>query len=347
MKDNEGIRVEEVPSCFLCGGEGALFYENLRDRFFNAPGVWTLLRCPNCHLVWLNPRPVSADIDKLYGGYYTHNHGHNASYFGGWRTALQNSILEVHMGYKNLKSSLLLRVLGKMFSLVRPIKERVELSVMSLEGNKLGKLLDVGCGSAGFLSKMRNLGWDVFGVEQDEKAVELARSRFGLHVEKGTVETVRFAEDTFDAITMNHVFEHFADPIGSLRECRRILKKDGRLIILTPNIGSLGSRIFRHAWMHLDPPRHFYIFSRPTLRACAERANLSIQGLKTTARTAHGVWSMSYSIRQEGVVPNCLVQENGCLLTLGGLCFWGIESGFSWTDGLGEELALVATKDKD
>ena len=73
MKSNEGIRVEEVPSCMLCGSEGVLLYENLRDRHFNAPGIWTLLKCPDCRLVWLIPRPISSDIGKLYEEYYTHN----------------------------------------------------------------------------------------------------------------------------------------------------------------------------------------------------------------------------------------------------------------------------------
>jgi len=37
-----------------------------------------------------------------------------------------------------------------------------------------GKLFDVGCGSGGFLAKMRNLGWEVMGVKADEKAVKVA-----------------------------------------------------------------------------------------------------------------------------------------------------------------------------
>lgn len=52
--------------CLLCGNEGVLFYEGLKDRFFNAPGTWFFMRCPVCDLVWLNPQPSHSDIDKFY-----------------------------------------------------------------------------------------------------------------------------------------------------------------------------------------------------------------------------------------------------------------------------------------
>ena len=57
---------------------------------------------------------------------------------------------------------------------------------------KGGRLLDVGCGNGLFLEKMRNLGWEVVGVETDEKAVEVARKRFGLDIYHGTLEQVNF-----------------------------------------------------------------------------------------------------------------------------------------------------------
>jgi 2-polyprenyl-3-methyl-5-hydroxy-6-metoxy-1,4-benzoquinol methylase len=263
------------------------------------------------------------------------------------KIAIRNAILEVHKGYNNLNNNLLVKELGKVFSLIKPIKERAELSVMSLDRNNSGKLLDIGCGSGQFLAKMQHLGWEVVGLDSDERSVKLAKKRFNLDVRKGTIEQVYFPEDAFDAITMSHVIEHLVDPIGSLRECRRILRKGGKLIILTPNIESLGSRIFGHAWFPLDPPRHLYLFSSSSLRICAERANLNIQELRTTARSAYGTWGISYLIQKKGVLTNYSRQKYGPFLKLKGLSFWAIENGFSCTDGFGEELVLVATKDKD
>lgn len=344
MKNNEGIRVEEVPSCMLCGSDGAVLYGNLRDRLFSAPGIWTHLKCPDCDLVWLNPRPISSDIGELYEEYYTHNDTSHPPRFSGLMTAIRNAILEGHMGYKNLNNSLLVKEFGKMLSLIKPIKERVELGVMSLKGNGPGKLLDVGCGSGYFLAKMRDLGWEVIGLEPDERSAELAHKRFNLDVRKGTIEQAHFPEDSFDAITMNHVIEHLADPIESLQECKRILKKDGKLIVLTPNIRSLGSRIFGNAWFPLDPPRHFFIFSSLSLKSCVKKAGFNVLELRTSARSANWMRINSYLIHRNGRIVNGLQRNVGLWLRLNGMIFKIAEYALSLTKDLGEEVFLLARK---
>src|SRR5260221_3808939 len=69
---HEDVLVEHVESCFLCGKQGAPLYTGLRDKLFSAPGVWQLVRCPKCGLVWLTPQPVGSEFRKLYDTYYTH-----------------------------------------------------------------------------------------------------------------------------------------------------------------------------------------------------------------------------------------------------------------------------------
>lgn len=344
MKNNEGIRVEEVPSCMLCGSEGVLLYENLRDRLFNAPGIWTLLKCPDCRLVWLIPRPISSDIGKLYEEYYTHNDTCYSSRLSGLITAVRNAILEMHMGYRNLDNSLFLKIFGKMLSLVKPIKERVELGVMFLKRNGPGKLLDVGCGRGDFLAKMRDLGWEVIGLEPDEQLAELAHRRFNLDVRNGTIEQAHFPDDTFDAITVNHVIEHLPDPIGSLQECKRILRKDGKLVILTPNIESLGSQTFGKAWWHLDPPRHFYIFSPLSLKSCVEKTGFNVLALRTSARSANWTWINSYLIHRNGSIISGFQKKEGLWLRLNGMMFKIAECALGLIKDPGEEVFCVSNK---
>jgi len=88
--------------------------------------------------------------------------------------------------------------------------------------------------------------------------------------------------------------------LGLLRECRRILKPGGTLIILTPNIESSGHKSFGAAWLNLDPPRHLVLFSKATLRQVAEQAGLSIQRLSTSARSAWVYGALSECIRRTG-----------------------------------------------
>jgi ubiquinone/menaquinone biosynthesis C-methylase UbiE len=56
----------------------------------------------------------------------------------------------------------------------------------------------------------------------------------------GVVTVRHFADDTFDAVTMSHFIEHVRHPHAPLRECYRILKPGGRLVIVIANTYSVG-----------------------------------------------------------------------------------------------------------
>lgn len=343
IKDNEGVRVQEAKLCLLCGTEGFVLYKDQRDRLFDAPGIWNIMLCPQCHFVWFNPCPIPQDIGKLYKSYFTHD-SNSLGQTRSIKKMIRNAVLVSSFGYSNIMSSMWQNVLGKILSWIGPIKEIIEMGVMTLDGKRRGKLLDVGCGNGWFLSEMRDLGWEVVGVEPDGEAVRVARERFGLNVYEGTLEEVGFSDDNFDAITMNHVVEHLWDPVSTLRECRRVLKPGGKLVVVTPNIKSLGHRLFKKAWLHLDPPRHLYLFSLHTLKVCAEQAGLKILKLRTTARSARWIWVASHLIRKNGTLPGGSPGNVSWHLQLVGLLFQAIEYGLCQLKDAGEEIVLIATK---
>ena len=319
-------------------------YQDLRDRLFGAPGTWALMRCPNCHLVWLNPRPVPVDIGRLYGRYFWHDIADNGLWLPGLQKVIWSTIPAARLGYNGLAGSPLQKGLGKVLSWIGPIREAVELSVMTLGGPPTGNLLDVGCGNGRFLARMRDLGWEVVGVETDGHAVNTAKQRFGLSVHEGTLEEAGFPDHGFGAITMNHVIEHVLDPIGTLRECGRVLKPGGKLVVVTPNIESLAHRLFGAASVHLEPPRHICLFSPRTLLVCAERTGLRVLKLRTTARSASWVWAASRLIHRNGALPGGSPQKHGLWLQLEGLAFQAVEHGLCWVRDVGEEIVLIATK---
>jgi len=344
MKINEGIRAEEVRFCLLFDSEGVLLYQDLRDRLYGAKGIWSLMRFPKCGLVWLNPRLIPEDIGKPYTTYFTHSVSNQTPKFSTLRRLIRNSILATQLGYTELANVSLQKTLGMVLSWIGPIREMVELGVMFLNGQKRGKLLDVGCGSGAFLVKMKELGWDVVGVEPDRLAVKVAREHFGLSVYEGVLEEVGLPENEFDAITMNHVIEHLYDPIATFKECRRVLKPGGRLVAITPNIESLGARLFGEVWRGWEIPRHLYPFSPSTLQTLAEKAGLKVSHARTAARSARWMYAASYLIRRNGTLPGGSPQELGLRLRLGGLAFQVMEHGPCAFGDVGEELVMVATK---
>lgn len=343
---NKGIQVEEIEECFLCQSKGTPLYRGLRDLCFDVPGVWSLLRCPGDGLVWLNPRPTVNDIRRVYTAtYYTHavSEEQRRPRLAALRRKIKRGLLGTAFGYRELLNGPVVLWLGRVSSLFPPFKEFVGVQIMYLKGTDRGKLLDVGCGSGQFLVGMRELGWDVLGVEPDPEAARIAKERFGLPVIVAPLEEAGPPNNSFDAITMSHVVEHVHDPIAILRECARLLKPGGKLVVITPNIASLGHRLFRTAWRGLEPPRHLNLFSPRTLHACAERAGLKIARLDTRAFMAKLIWWCSRLIQRDGVLPGGSPTRISFGLQLEGLAFRLVESGLHpFLPLLGEEVVMVA-----
>ncbi len=237
-----------------------MIYEDLHDRLYSTQGAWNMRRCQACGLLWLDPVPLEDDMHLAYDTYYTHAlsepKGIRRIY-----AAVADYHVRRRLGYPSTVSPTA-RVMAPILSFLHPGGD-AELSRQALylrkgEGDPL--LLEVGCGSGEWLTYMRRLGWRVEGVEPDPKAAETARSQ-GLNVRTGQLSDQRYPDEYADVICLVHVIEHLHEPLGTLRECRRVLKPNGRLVIATPNSASLGHRRFKSNWVSLDPPRHLMILT--------------------------------------------------------------------------------------
>jgi 2-polyprenyl-3-methyl-5-hydroxy-6-metoxy-1,4-benzoquinol methylase len=264
-----GIRTRPEPNCYLCESPGKPLYEDLVDRLFGAPGIWSLVKCSDqkCGLVWLDPMPVEEDLGAAYAKYYTHG---DAATRGNWLASVMR------------RRGALLR------SLLNPARqERESLLLMDLDGIAPGRLLDVGCGDGTRIGQLRTLGWEVCGQDLDPAAIRYARETLGLQVFLGQLEDAPFPSDSFDCVTLNHVIEHVQDPIRLLEQSRRFLKKGGRLVMITPNVESFAHKHFGRLWRGLEPPRHLHLFSSRTLSSVTQAAGFSeITSLRTSVANA-------------------------------------------------------------
>jgi 2-polyprenyl-3-methyl-5-hydroxy-6-metoxy-1,4-benzoquinol methylase len=346
---NESLRVQEVRLCFLCGSKGMLLYQNLRDRLFGIPGVWNFLRCPHCGFVWLNPRPIFEDLNTVYRNYFTHVVDESCrSRMGILQEKIALPILATMFGYKGaiININLGRRIVGILLGLIPLLKDIANSYVMGLYEHQRGRLLDIGCGNGRFIARMKKLGWNVVGVEPDPEAAKIALKHFGISVYVGTLERVKLPSDSFDAITMNDVIEHVDDPISLLQECYRILKPSGKLIITTPNIESLGHRIFGVSWRELDPPRHFYLFSLRTLWETLKQVTdnkFRMEELRTISINAGEIWPVSKFIAKKGkwTWRRLLLRE-----MIEGLIFLFVEElARLFSPKSGEKIMMIVTKE--
>ncbi len=338
------IRTRPCFNCFLCSAKGELLYEGLTDRLFGAPGTWNFRRCPNrgCELVWLDPMPLREDIGKAYAAYFTHVYV-SESFAYRLRQHVKRGYAGLAYGYSK-QVSVLDRFLALPVCLLPTLRQQVlATGLMHLRGERIGRLLEIGCGGGTFLAGMRDLGWEVEGIDFDPVAVDGARRRYGLEVRHGLFEDEDYPLDHFDAIVMSHVIEHVSDPLALLAKCRRILRPSGRLVLLTPNIESLGHSRFGSSWVHLDPPRHLHLFSLATLREMAERSGFGITTLRSTTRWARGVWVLSNYIRNDGTTG--MLKRGTLNMRLRSILFQAMEAIMLFErPSTGEEIVLIASK---
>lgn len=134
-----------------------------------------------------------------------------------------------------------------------------------------GLLLDIGCGNGNAMERFQKKGWNVVGTDFDPKAVNEALNK-GLNVHLGDLREISFPDNTYDVVFLSHVIEHVPDPIELLAECYRILKPNGLLIALTPNVNANSHARFKEHWRGLEIPRHLQIFTPTSLSHAAEQA---------------------------------------------------------------------------
>lgn len=92
-------------------------------------------------------------------------------------------------------------------------------------------VLDVGCGSGLALAVAQSMGARASGLDASEALIEIARSRApGADVRVGELEALPFADGAFDVATGFNAFQYAADRVNALRQARRVLRPDGRLV---------------------------------------------------------------------------------------------------------------------
>ncbi len=129
---------------------------------------------------------------------------------------------------------------GTAFS--KGFQRRLEI-LKTLVDFKDRKILDLGCGEGVWLREFAKLTGEqnVYGSDIDPESIQKALDQNPEfkkeNLKVSTAEDLQFESNMFDIVFQNEVLEHVVDDVKTIRECFRVLKPGGKIILFTPNSG--------------------------------------------------------------------------------------------------------------
>lgn len=245
------VKLQSLMKCPICEFPRCRRRYQMVDRFFRvSEEQFVLYRCSSCGLMFLDEATVVDRIPDFYpDGYWWEKQGDLWGLEGRYRDWV----------VRNDQLKFLLSVVPEPRS---------------------WRLLDVGCGGGTFLRLANQVGFEAFGLEQSPEAVRIARGHLPDRLLEGSETDLISRGEKFDVITLFHVLEHLPNPLGYLKNLRKLLKGPAGLVIQAPNATSVQARMFGPRWYGLDCPRHLYNYTSFSLLHLLGRAGFRIQRVR-------------------------------------------------------------------
>jgi 2-polyprenyl-3-methyl-5-hydroxy-6-metoxy-1,4-benzoquinol methylase len=230
------VNSELLESCPVCRSTDLRDKLRVQDKSVSQE-TFVIQQCAACGFQLTNPRPTAAAIGKYYesDAYVSHN------------SAAQGLANRVYKA-------------ARYFT----VRRKVAL-ITRLNNGRKGNLLDYGCGTGHFLVGAKRAGWQVTGLEPNDRARHDATARVGQPILEETA-LAGLPAASFDLITLWHVLEHVHTLNETLSQLVMVLKPGGTLLIAVPNAESLDAQHYRQDWAAYDVPRHLYHFVPATMR---------------------------------------------------------------------------------
>jgi len=239
--------------CPFCGADNG----SRKSSPYSRDG-WALKECPDCSFVYLeNPPPYEALAEGL-----------------AWDKSYP---LEAER--RRARAPFLHR-LDSLTRMLRWLTGRDKLIHLARRYFASGRVLDVGCGGGLALERLDER-YIPHGIEISRRlhaeAQRRVAARGGRVVRADAISGLAsFSDASFEGVIMCSYLEHEIDPLGALREARRVLKIGGRLIVKVPHFGSINRRVRGSNWCGFHFPAHVNYFDPAALRRTLERAGFRL-----------------------------------------------------------------------
>jgi ubiquinone/menaquinone biosynthesis C-methylase UbiE len=169
---------------------------------------------------------------------------------------------------------------------LRILKKRV---LQAVSKHSVKTYLDLGCGSGEltlFTSKLVN-PVEIHGIEVSDSSREQAL-KFNICCKSSDLnQNMPYPDKSFDLVSAFEIIEHLWNKDGFLKECYRVLRPGGYLIITTPNLLAFLSRffvLFGYLPLHYDLSLEYELETRPFQRSTQLYGHISLYSMKTLKR---------------------------------------------------------------
>lgn len=216
--------------------------------------------------------------------------------------------------------------------------------VLQIELKKLRKhrlaenctMLDVGCGTGWKSLIYSQQGFEVTGLEPSSTRASIAKEKYGLNVINEYVEHIP-KQNRYHYVVMRHFLEHVSDPKLIIRSLRDLIEKEGIILIVVPNINSLGRYLFEDKWVW-GLPLHCGFFSPKSIRTLLEHSGFDI--LESYQAPSPFFYTESILRKIDNGHLSAWFRKH----SMAGKCLSSLFSIFGTMMGLGDNLTVIARK---
>jgi len=219
--------------CNICGG--ATTPIQVKEQMLGTGEYFWYYQCKECGHTHLDPLPE--DLGKYYNTNEYYSFNDENSFTRQSKKIRLNPALKAFLSFKN-------------------------------NIPKDSHILDYGCGAGHFVKELNELGYsNARGFDPFLPKDIYVGTQLYL-----TNNTKALGVPHWDIITLNHVFEHLADPIKELEQLKQLLRPGGKLLLRFPVIDSYAFKKYKTNWVQFDAPRHINLFTRKSIRLAVEKA---------------------------------------------------------------------------
>jgi 2-polyprenyl-3-methyl-5-hydroxy-6-metoxy-1,4-benzoquinol methylase len=202
-----------------------IFCNKTNDHVIIQENGYNGIKCSQCGLIYVSPRPTLEEIVNLYG----HDMAHASA-----KSHISSPFP------KMLHAKHTLRIIRKFL--------------------RKGTILEIGAGAGYFLDEARKVKFEVYGIELNSILTDFVHNKLGIPCKDSSLETSLFGNKRYDIIYHCDVISHFNDPITEFCKINSMLNAKGLVIFETGNFGDVKEEYYKH-FKKFQFPDHLFLFS--------------------------------------------------------------------------------------